>query len=194
MLFNALCQIVFMKLFIFHCWGGDSQGCWRGHLADKFREEGIEVANPDFPNTNNPKLVEWLSKTRATVPEFNSEWVLVAHSLGCPTILRLLETFSENEKVGTVILVAAFAKDLGIPEIANFVDSEFDFEKIKKSADKFIVINSDNDPFIELSEGERLAKLLGAKLIVEHNGGHINEGYGYTKYEKLHEIIKKLKK
>ncbi|MFH1685439.1 MAG: alpha/beta hydrolase, partial [Candidatus Micrarchaeota archaeon] len=82
---------------------------------------------------------------------------------------------------------------LGIPEIANFVDTEFDFEKIKKSADKFIVINSDNDPFIELSEGERLAKLLGAKLIVEHNGGHINEGYGYTKYEKLHEIIKKLK-
>jgi len=182
-----------MKLFIFHCWGGDSRGCWRGWLADKFREEGVEVANPDFPNTNNPKLVEWLNETRAIIPEFNSEWVLVAHSLGCPTILRLLETFNDSEKVGTVILVAAFAKDLGIPEIANFVDSEFDWEKIKKSADKFIVINSDDDPFIDLSEGERLAKLLDAELIVEHGGGHINEGCGYTKYEKLVDIIDKLK-
>jgi len=181
-----------MKAFIFHCWGGDSRGCWRGWLADKLREKGVEVIAPDFPDTMNPKLANWLDGARAAVPEFNEEWVLIAHSLGCPTILRLLETFHDEEKVGTVILVAAFAKDLGIPEIADFVDKDFDWGSIKKKADKFIIINSDNDPFIELEEGKRMAELLGAEFIVEHDGGHINEGSGYTKYEKLLQIIEKM--
>jgi predicted alpha/beta hydrolase family esterase len=181
-----------MKAFIFHCWGGDSRSCWRGWLADQLKGKGYEVVAPDFPDTMNPKLEEWLDATRAAVPEFSGDWVLAAHSLGCPTILRLLETFHEGEKVKAVILVAAFAKDLGIPEIANFVDKDFDWEQIKKGADKFYVINSDNDPFIKLEEGERMAKLLGAELIVEHDGGHLNEGSGFTEYPKVLEIIESL--
>ncbi len=181
-----------MKAFIFHCWGGDSRSCWRGWLADKLREKGMEVIAPDFPDTENPSLEKWLATVREHVKEFDEDWILVAHSLGCPTILRLLETFGEEEKVRAAILVAAFAKDLGIPEIKNFVAKKFDWEKIKRKCDRFIVINSDNDPFIKLSEGERVANLLRGELIVAHGAGHINEGAGYTKYERLLEIIEKL--
>jgi len=181
-----------MKAFIFHCWGGDSRSCWRGWLADQLREKGMEVISPDFPDTENPSLEEWLAAVRKHVKEFDEEWILIAHSLGCPTILRLLETFSEKEKVKAAILVAAFAKDLGIPEIKNFVGKNFNWEKIKRKCDKFIVINSDNDPFIKLSEGERVANLLGGELIVAHGAGHINEGAGFTKYERLLEIIEKM--
>jgi predicted alpha/beta hydrolase family esterase len=180
-----------MKVFLFHCWGGDGRSCWSGWLADKLTEKGIEVVSPDFPDTDLPKLEEWLKVVREKVPKFSKDWVLISHSLGGPTILRLLESFGD-EKVGTVILVAAFAKDLGIPEIANFVNKDFNWEKIKSKAEKFIVINSDTDPFIELEEGERIAKLLGGELLVEHNGGHINEGCGYTKYERLLKIVEGL--
>src|SRR5208283_3982581 len=114
-----------------------------------------------------PKLGDWLSTTRKIVPNFNpkDDWVLVGHSLGCPMILRLLETFDKNEKVACIILVAGFAKDLGIPEILNFVDKDFDWQKIKKKAGKIIIINSDNDPYIQLDEAKRMANLLGAELI-----------------------------
>jgi predicted alpha/beta hydrolase family esterase len=182
-----------MKLFIFHCWGGGPRDCWRGWLTDRMREKGVEVKAPGFPNTNEPELHEWLSAVRKEVPKFDSGWVLVSHSLGGPTILRLLESFSEEEKVGAVILVAAFAKDLGIPEIRSFVEKEFDWEKIRSKAGKFVVINSDNDPFIELEEGKRLASLLGAQLIVEHGAGHINEGAGFTSYPRILEIIEKIR-
>jgi predicted alpha/beta hydrolase family esterase len=180
-----------MKVFIFHCWGGDSRGCWRGWLADELRSKGAEVVAPDFPETNNPRLSAWFPVVRETVPEFKpeDEWVLVGHSLGCPTILRLLESMKEGEKAKAVILVAAFAKDLGIDEIRTFIDKPFDWKKIKKKADKFVVINSDNDPYVPLAEAERVAKLLGAQFIVEHGAGHINEGSGFTKYPKLLEII-----
>ena len=178
-----------MKVFIFHCWGGKARDCWRGHLADELRKKDVEVVAPDFPNSMNPQLKEWLAEVRKNVPKFNSEWVLVSHSLGGPAILRLLETFTPDEKVKAVFLVAAFANDLGIPEISNFVDKGFNWEKIRKGADKFTVINSDNDPFIELSEGKRIANLLGAELIVENGAGHINEGAGFTKYPRILELV-----
>lgn len=183
-----------MKVFLFHCWGGDGRSCWSGWTADILRAEGVEVISPDFPDTATPKLEKWLAKARVNVPRFEpkDDWVLVGHSLGCPTILRLLETFDERERVRAVILVASFAKDLGISEIRNFVASDFNWNKIRKKAGRFIVINSDNDPFIELSEGERIAKLLGAEFIVEHGAGHINEGSGFTEYEKLINIIRNL--
>ncbi|MFH1520121.1 MAG: alpha/beta fold hydrolase [Candidatus Micrarchaeota archaeon] len=176
-----------MKVFLFHCWGGDGKSCWSFWLSNRLKERGIEVISPDFPDTNTPKLEKWLVTVRNNVKKFNKkdEWVLIGHSLGCPTILSLLESFDQDEHVKKVILVAGSAKDLGIPELKNFFDMEFDFEKIKTKSDKFIVINSDNDPFIELSEGERVAKILDADFIIEKNAGHINSLH----YGRLLELI-----
>jgi len=182
-----------MNIFLFHCWGGNGRSCWSGWIADQLIVSSLKsrVLLPDFPETQNPRLEKWLAVTRKLVPRFEpkDEWVLVGHSLGCPTILRLLEKLDESERIACVILVAGFAKDLGINEIRNFVEEDFNWKKIKKKAKKFIVINSDNDPFIELSEGERMAKLLGADFIVEHDAGHINEGSGFTKYERLLKLL-----
>ena len=183
-----------MKFFLFHCWGGDGRSCWSGWLADTLRAEGYEVFSPDFPDTNEPELTQWLAKVRETTSRFDSqdEWVLIGHSLGCPTILRLLEGFDGREHVKGVVLVAGFAKDLGIPAIRGFIERPFDWKKIRACADKFVIINSDDDPYIELKEGERLAKLLAAKLIVEHGAGHINEGSGFTSYPRLLGTISEL--
>jgi len=183
-----------MKFFLFHCWGGDGRSCWSGWLADTLRARGHEVFSPDFPDTNEPRPERWLSKARETIPRFDpkDEWVLIGHSLGCPTILRLLESFDQSERVKGVILVAGFAKDLGIPAINDFVKHPFGWKKIRARAEKFVIINSDDDPYIELKEGERLSKQLSAKLIVEHGAGHINEGSGFTNYPRLLGIISEL--
>ena len=183
-----------MKAFLFHCWGGDGRSCWSGYLQDELRKEKTEVISPDFPDTNEPKLKKWLASVRENVSRFEpgDGWMLVGHSLGCPTILRLLESFGPDERVDAVILVAAFANDLGIPQIKDFVDKGFDWKRIRSKAKRFMIINSDNDPYIPLAEGERLAKLLGAELMIEHGAGHINEGSGFTKYERLLRVIKEM--
>lgn len=185
-----------MKIFLFHCWGGDSRSCWSGSLADHFLAKGIPVIAPNFPDSNNPKIEKWLEEIRLNNPKFDQKdkWILVGHSLGCPTILRLLENFKEEERVKAIILVAGFAKDLGISQIKNFVENEFNWSKIKSKTEKIIVINSDNDPFIDLEEGKRMAQMLGAKFIIEHNAGHINEGSGFKKYPKLVELIEQIER
>lgn len=187
-----------MKAFLFHCWGGNGRSCWSGWLQDELSVSGLasHVLSPDFPDTENPKLEAWLATARRLVPRFEpkDEWVLVSHSLGGPAILRLLESFAPGEKAKAVILVAGFAKDLGIPQIRGFVEKKFDWEKIRQGADHFILINSDNDQFIPLDEGRRMAGMLGKKceFLVEHGAGHINEGAGFTKYPRLLDLIKKL--
>jgi len=185
-----------MKFFLFHCWGGDGRSCWSGYLQDELEKQGAHVLSPTFPDTNEPVLSEWLKEARRLVPRFAPEdgWVLISHSLGGPTILRLLESFGPGEKAKAAILVAGFAKDLGIPEIRGFVDKDFDWDKIKRSCGKFVVINSDDDPFIELSEGERLARLLGTELVTEHGAGHINEGSGFGPYPRLLGIIESIRR
>ncbi len=185
-----------MNFFLFHCWGGNGRSCWSGYIADEMTKAGARVLAPTFPNTDEPVLGEWLAETRKLVPRFapKDEWVLISHSLGGPAILRLLESFGDGEKVKAVILVAGFAKDLGIPQIRNFVEKEFDWEKIRRGAERFIVISSDNDPFIPLSEGERMAKHLGpdCEFIVERGAGHINEGAGFTSYPRLLDLMKRM--
>ncbi len=175
-----------MNILILHCWGGDARGCWRGWLADRLREKGHIVVVPDLPDTMRPHLVAWLKEIRKHVKKFDDSWILVGHSLGCPTILRLLESFGAGEKIRAAFMVAAYAdKFPGSEVIDNFVEGEFDWKKIKRGSGKFIIINSDNDPFINLSEGKRVAKLTGAEFIVERNSGHINAGAGWLKYERL---------
>jgi predicted alpha/beta hydrolase family esterase len=181
-----------MKLFLFHCWGGDGRSCWNGWLAERMRGKGVEVVAPDFPNPSTPRLEDWLAEVRSHVGKFDGEWVLAGHSLGCPAILRLLEAFGPDERVGCAILVSGFARDIGIPELRNFVDGGFDWQKIRSKAGRFIVIHSDDDPFIELSEAERVSSLLGAELVVERGAGHINAGSGFGPYPRLAGILDSL--
>lgn len=183
-----------MKIFLFHCWGGDSRSCWSGSTADYFSNKGVEVIAPNFPDTAEPQLEAWLQTIRKTIDKFEAKdkWILVGHSLGCPTILRLLESFKDGEEAKAVILVAGFAKDLGISQIKNFVETDFNWIKIKSKAERIIVINSDNDPFIDLDEGKRMAQLLRGEFIVEHKAGHINEGSGFSKYPGLVQLIEKI--
>jgi predicted alpha/beta hydrolase family esterase len=50
--------------------------------------------------------------------------------------------------------------------------------KAKSRCKSFIVINSDNDPYVPIEKGEILRDKLDAKFIILHGAGHINEGSG----------------
>lgn len=181
-----------MRAIILHGWGGKPRGSWRGWLADQLSVLGSvsSVECPELPDADHPKQKEWIAKIREAAGKFDGETVLIGHSLGAVAILRLLETFGENEKIKGAILVCGFTNDLGIQEIKDFFKAQFDWEKIRKGAEKFVIINSDNDPYMKIDEGRILHEKLGGELIIEHNAGHINEAAGFKEYPRLLEIIK----
>ena len=214
------------RIIIFHGWEADSTSNWFPWLADELRKKDFNVIVPDFPNTMNPKLGEWIDFVAAgltsssealsegRIPANNSRQpqglqlqnsILIGHSLGTPFILRLLEKFaSENlehmsggemikpvytNRVKAAFLVSSFDRTLGIPELDNFVNKPFNWQKIKNACEKFYVFHSDNDPYIPLWIGEEIAKKLNAELIIEKDGEHLNAVGGLLEYPRLLETI-----
>ena len=152
-----------------------------------------------MPNTNNPKLNEWLPKLKEVVKHPDEELYLVGHSLGCITILRYLE--SVNTKVGGVVMVAGwmnllkeiFLKEEGVEEIARpWIETPINWDKVKANCNKFVAIFSDNDYYVPLSDSEIFKEKLGAEIIVKKEMGHFTSKEGVFKLPVVLEFFKNL--
>jgi len=171
------------RVIIIHGWDGSSKGEWFPWIKKELESKNIEVIIPDMPNTEKPEIKEWVSYVAKTVQEPDENTFLIGHSIGCQAVLRYLETLN-NKKVGGIVLVAPFFKTLTNLEseeeekIAKpWLETPIDFEKIKKTTDKFTAIFSDNDQFVVLEENKKIfEEELGGKVIIEHNKGHFDEG------------------
>lgn len=162
------------RAYLIHGWEGYPEEGWLPWLKKELEDRGFEVSVPAMPNTNFPIQKEWVSHLQKLVGKPTQNYFFVGHSLGCITILRILEGLEEGEKVGGAVLVAGFTDDLGFKEIATFFKDKIDFKKIRKACPKFVAIHSDNDPWADLKYGDILKEKLGAKLIVEHNKKHFS--------------------
>jgi len=172
------------RVFIIHGWEGDSQNHWFPWLKKELEKNDFEVITPNMPNTDEPKIEEWVPFLSELVGEPDENTYFVGHSIGCQAILRYLEIL-ENKKVGGAIFVAGW---FVLTEFTYLEDPEYeqssrkiakpwiktliDFKKVKNSAKKFIAIFSDNDPYVDLSDKNVFVKQLVAKIIIEHNKGH----------------------
>lgn len=173
---------------IVHGWGANSESNWFPWLAKELEKQAYKATVPNFPNTQNPVLTEWLEYFRKEVL-IDQNTILIGHSLGVSFILRFLEQLGGEKTVKSAFFVSGFERPLDIAEIDNFVDKPFDWQKIRRSSKQFFVINSDNDPYIPLTIAEGLAKSLETELIVEVHGGHLNDPSGNLSYPELLALI-----
>jgi len=89
--------------------------------------------------------------------------------------MRYLETLSSAQHIRKAILVVAFTDQLGFRELENFFETRIDLRGISsKARDGFVVIQSDDDPFVSEQYGTRLKEDLEAKLIVKHDAKHMS--------------------
>jgi len=177
-----------MRVLILHGWGANSQSNWFPWLKKELEKRGHRVYCPDLPDSQYPKIKEWLTVVRNLIGDFN-DIVIVGHSLGAVAIPRILEELKEGERIKVGILVSGFVNNPSIEEINDFFKKEVDWEKVKSKADKFFIINSDDDPYVPLKEAELLHKKLGGELIIEKGLGHINAGSGFLEYKKVLDIV-----
>ena len=162
------------RVVIVHCWDEYPDYCWYPQAKKELEEREFNVVVPEMPETSLPKLSSWLPKLQEVAANPNEDLYLVGHSVGCVTILRYLEKLKENEKVGGVVLVAGFTDSLIYEELKNFFETPVDYELIKTKSNSFVVIQSDNDPFVPLKHGDILKEKLGAKLITKRAMGHFS--------------------
>lgn len=189
------------RVFIIHGWGADPNCDWFPWLKTELKSRSFEVYVPEMPDTDNPIIEHWVSCLEKSIGRADKNTYFIGHSIGCQTILRYLESLADDYKVGGVIFVAPW---LSLKNLENdkewriakpWLETPIDFNRIKNRADKIVAIFSDNDPVVPLEENTAVFERdLGAKIIVEHGKGHLNEEDGITEFplvlEKLLEISK----
>lgn len=142
---------------------------------DKLR---VECSIPFLPGDEHPHSKEWLEIINNEVKNVTSPIILVGHSLGTRAALLYLDKF--GKKVDTVILIAAFDNNYKENRkgrngnFSDFFDYPIDIEKVKKLANKFIVVHSKDDDAIDYAQGEKISRELGAKLITYNDMSHFS--------------------
>jgi predicted alpha/beta hydrolase family esterase len=182
------------KIFIIHGSYSNPAENWFPWLKTKLENLGLEVFVPKFPTPEHQSFESWMKVFEPYLHQINEKTIFVGHSLGSAFILSILEKLSLAKPIKACFFVSGFVELLGNPNFDSvnhtFVDKKFDWDKIKRNCKTFQVYHSDNDPYVDLSHGEQLAKNLGVKLFVIPNAGHFNTKAGYTKFERLLDDIK----
>lgn len=146
------------KAIIIHGVFGHKDEHWFGWLEECLQAEGWEVWRETLPDADKPDLNAWLKMLR---PVVTADSVIIGHSLGVPTGLKLVEEFP----IKAFFSIAGFFRTLDNqfrPLIRHFTDDGFSFHDITKHCNDFHIWASDDDPYIEVSEAREMKrKILG---------------------------------
>lgn len=171
------------RVFIIHSWGASPQDDWFPWLKKELEQKGFEVFVPEMPNTEEPKIEEWVPFLSDLVGKPDENTYFIGHSIGCQTIMRYLEKL-DNVKVGGVVFVAGWFNLINLEskeeeEIARpWIEIPINLKKAKNNSQKIVAVFSDNDPVVPLSDNEIFKKELSAEIIIEHNKSHFNKSDG----------------
>lgn len=166
------------RAFLIHGWEGYPEEGWRPWLKRELEKRGFEVMAPAMPDTASPTMNRWVPYLEQVIETPDKATYFVGHSLGCVTVLRYLETLKENQKIGGAVLLAGFAHDLEYDgyngELSSFFKTPINWKEIKKHCDKFMVIHSDDDPWVPVKHSRIYKENLGTETIVMHNMKHFS--------------------
>src|SRR3989344_1866488 len=174
------------EVFIFHGTGGHPQENWFPWFKEKLGNSGVQVIVPQFPTPEGQSAEAWFKVLDEQEDKIDENTILIGHSLGGIFLLRVLERLEKPVRAAFFV-----GTPVGVRPIQNWDSDEkfsgfdFDWGKIKRNARDFIVYHSDDDPYVSLGNGEKLAKELSVDLTFIPNAGHFNARAGYTKFEHL---------
>lgn len=182
------------KIYLIHGWGGCSEGGWFDWLKEELKNKNVKVHAFDMPDTDNPMIETWVKYLEKNIDseKIDENTYFIGHSIGCQTIMRFLEKLPKHIKVGGCVFVAGWFNLINLSkeemEIAHpWINTNIDFDRIKKHTTNFLAIFSDNDQWVPSSEIKIFKEKLGAKIIIKKNQGHFEE------IEKIPEILEFLK-
>lgn len=186
------------RVFIIHKWMGTPSSDWYRWLGSELEKRGMAVTVPAMPNTNDPKIGEWISCLRSEVGEPDNDTYLVGHSMGCQAILRYMEGLPTGIKIGGVLLVAGFTnvKPGAVAKgeeliIKPWIETGIDLHEAAAHSGKIVSIFSDNDPYVSLDDADKFKNELGSEVIIIPGAGHFTKADGYGElHVALNELLK----
>lgn len=161
------------KAIIVHGFAGRPDQAWLPWLKNELAKNW-QVVTPAMPHPEQPEVTDWLYAIMGAVglPDLNT--VLIGYSLGGTAILHYLQHLSPSYKVAGAVLIGSPTTGTEREILKPFFATKFNWEKIKITCRQLVGIYADEDPMVDLAQGQLLANRAGAKLIVVHQRTHFS--------------------
>ncbi len=141
----------------------------------------FERQNPDFTRIQQrewdaPDRTEWVETLeQALAGEDLSQVVLIAHSLGCPTVAHWATSYGHVIK-GALLVAPA---DVDTASFAAFPTTGFGPMPLQRLPFPSKVVTSTTDEWVTLARAKQFAEAWGSELVVIGDAGHINAASGH---------------
>jgi predicted alpha/beta hydrolase family esterase len=169
------------QVTIVHGYMASPQDHWFPWLKAKLEAEGAEVDVLALPDSAQARADAWQGYMKSHVQQPDANHYFVAHSLGCITLLRYLDSLPPQARVGGYVLVSGFADSLSLlPQLDEFTAQPLDYRQLIAIAPKRLVIASRNDGVVPYRQSAALSRQLKAQLFSVANGGHFLGSEGHT--------------
>ncbi|MEU9591704.1 alpha/beta hydrolase [Streptomyces sp. NPDC048193] len=175
---------------IIHGYGATPEDHWFGWLAGRLRADGVPTTVPALPDPQDPDPAKWTDAVRTELGTPDERSIVVAHSLGCLTVLRHLRSLPGTWRLGALVLVSGFVDRLpALPELDAYIGHGCDVTGIGDRVDRLTVIRSDADPLVPTGHTDRLAGLLGVRARTVPGSGHFLASDGVTSLPEVRDAI-----
>ncbi len=154
------------KFVFLHGYKGSPKKDFFPWLKQKLEKIGFSVYAPELPHPAEPIIEEQINFLLKNY-SFDSNTVLITHSLGGVTAMKLLPRLKIRIKKLVMIappLRLEFLDGKRRESLERATDWKFNFVAIKKAAEGIVVIQDINDSIVPSSHPEEIAKNLGAEL------------------------------
>lgn len=179
-----------INVYIVHGFMASPSDHWFQWLKEKLEERGISVKVLELPDSSAPNPIVWQKALYENIDRLNRNTFFVAHSLGCVSLLTYLQENINDKSIGGLVLVSGFVSPLPkLPQLNDFVEYQFDFEKIISAVKQRTVIGSPQDSIVPYYLTREVAKYLESNLYSIDDAGHFLADDGYDTFPYLLEIL-----
>ncbi|MBI5332419.1 MAG: serine hydrolase family protein [Candidatus Aenigmarchaeota archaeon] len=180
------------RAVLVHGYCGTPKGGWFPWMKKELEKKRFSVYTPAMPTPSKPKMKKWIGKLREVVGTPDENLYMIGHSLGCIAVLRYIESI--DKVIGGAVLVAGFGQKLEekYKDLDNFFEAQIDWKKINKNCKKFIIIHSDDDYAVPVSNAHILNKHLNSELVIKHGMEHFSGDTGVFELSDALEAVLKL--
>jgi|SRR3989344_5314278 len=161
------------NVLILHGTGSSSKQNWFPWLKSELEAKGVKVWVPDLPLSERPNIERYKQYVFEHW-QFDQDSIIIGHSSGAVAALGILQYLPVGLQIEKVILVAAFKDNLGRDDLNQLFIRPLNFEKIKNHCKNFVLIASDNDPYVPLEHVQFLKEQLNGELVVLDGQKHFN--------------------
>lgn len=173
------------RVFIVHGYMANASDHWFGWLKDELTMNNIKTEILMMPNSDNPDSTVWQETLTKKIGRVDKQTFIVAHSLGCISVLRYLNNHSGFE-LGGLILVSGFNSKLpALPQLDKFIKETRLTDNLSLNIGRTVVFASTDDPFVPMKMTKALAERLDGKYIQVESAGHFLGSDGYTNFSEL---------